>query len=124
MSQTTTPDEATLNAIRQRLMETGDWERYVQLSTDPYYGYGEEDDEADHDGCRIQKLLRAHLEESGWVDDLKDLAKERARAQEMPNLEALVKEISENAAGMVNESVRRDVTVEIESVLDREVDQA
>ncbi|ODN75276.1 transcription and mRNA export factor SUS1 [Cryptococcus amylolentus CBS 6039] len=99
MSQTTTPDEATLNAIRQRLMETGDWER-------------------------IQKLLRAHLEESGWVDDLKDLAKERARAQEMPNLEALVKEISENAAGMVNESVRRDVTVEIESVLDREVDQA
>lgn len=24
---------------------------------------------------RIQKLLRAHLEESGWVDDLKDLAK-------------------------------------------------
>lgn len=24
---------------------------------------------------RIQKLLRAHLEEAGWVDDLKDLAK-------------------------------------------------
>ncbi|OWZ32203.1 protein SUS1 [Cryptococcus neoformans AD2-60a] len=69
-----TVDEATINAIRQRMLETGDWER-------------------------IQKLLRAHLEESGWVDDLKDLAEEKARAQDVPNLESLVKQISESAAG-------------------------
>ncbi|EAL21432.1 hypothetical protein CNBD1270 [Cryptococcus deneoformans B-3501A] len=100
-----TVDEATINAIRQRMLETGDWER-------------------------IQKLLRAHLEESGWVDDLKDLAKgekgdaEKARAQDVPNLENLVKQISESAAGMVSDNVKRDVMLEIESVLDREVDQA
>ncbi|KIR54479.1 protein SUS1 [Cryptococcus gattii Ru294] len=94
-----TVDEATINAIRQRLLETGDWER-------------------------IQKLLRAHLEESGWVDDLKDLAKEKARAQDVPNLENLVKQISESAAGMVSANVKRDVILEIESVLDREVEQA
>lgn len=33
------------------------------------------DNDADYLCTRIQKLLRAHLEESGWVDDLKDLAK-------------------------------------------------
>lgn len=33
------------------------------------------DNVADYFYIRIQKLLRAHLEESGWVDDLKDLAK-------------------------------------------------
>ncbi|OWZ48486.1 protein SUS1 [Cryptococcus neoformans c45] len=71
-----TVDEATINAIRQRMLETGDWER-------------------------IQKLLRAHLEESGWVDDLKDLAEEKARAQDVPNLESLVKQISVSAAGEI-----------------------
>ncbi|WVW78820.1 transcription and mRNA export factor SUS1 [Kwoniella bestiolae CBS 10118] len=99
VSTTEKPDEATLNAIRQRLMETGDWDR-------------------------IQKLLQNQLEENGWVDDLKDLAKERARAQETPNLENLIKEISESARGMINENTRRDVAQEIEAVLDREVDQA
>ncbi|WVN88799.1 transcription and mRNA export factor SUS1 [Cryptococcus depauperatus CBS 7841] len=93
------PDEATINAIRQRLLETGDWDR-------------------------IRKLLQAHLEESGWVDDLKDLAKEKARSQETPNLQALVSEICKTAAGMVNENVKNDVMLEIEGVLDREVDQA
>ncbi|OCF59162.1 protein SUS1 [Kwoniella mangroviensis CBS 10435] len=99
VSTTEKPDEATLNAIRQRLMETGDWDR-------------------------IQKLLRNQLEENGWVDDLKDLAKERARAQETPNLENLIKEISETARGMISENTKRDVAQEIEAVLDREVDQA
>ncbi|WWC67610.1 transcription and mRNA export factor SUS1 [Kwoniella pini CBS 10737] len=99
VSTTESTDEATLNAIRQRLMETGDWDR-------------------------IQKLLREQLEENGWVDDLKDLAKEKARAQETPNLGNLIKEISETARGMINESTRRDVAQEIEAVLDREVDQA
>ncbi|WWC87247.1 transcription and mRNA export factor SUS1 [Kwoniella dendrophila CBS 6074] len=93
------PDEATMNAIRQRLMETGDWDR-------------------------IQKLLRVQLEENGWVDDLKDLAKEKARTQETPNLENLIKEISETARGMINPNTKRDVVQEIEAVLDREVDQA
>ncbi|KAK8846685.1 transcription and mRNA export factor SUS1 [Kwoniella newhampshirensis] len=93
------PDEATMNAIRQRLIETGDWDR-------------------------IQKLLRAQLEESGWADDLKDLAKEKARAQETPSLEGVVKAITESAQGMVGEGVRRDVMQEIEGILDREVDQA
>ncbi|KAK6904086.1 transcription and mRNA export factor SUS1 [Kwoniella mangroviensis CBS 8507] len=99
VSTTEKPDEATLNAIRQRLMETGDWDR-------------------------IQKLLRNQLEENGWVDDLKDLAKERARAQETPNLENLIKEISETARGMISENTKRDVAQEIEAVLDREVDHA
>ncbi|WWD21994.1 transcription and mRNA export factor SUS1 [Kwoniella shandongensis] len=93
------PDEATMNAIRQRLLETGDWDR-------------------------IQKLLRAQLEESGWADDLKDLAKEKARAQETPSLEGLIKEITQTAQTMVGDGVRRDVMQEIEGVLDREVDQA
>ncbi|WWD00223.1 transcription and mRNA export factor SUS1 [Kwoniella sp. B9012] len=99
VSTTEKPDESTLDAIRQRLMETGDWDR-------------------------IQKLLRNQLEENGWVDDLKDLAKERARAQETPNLENLIKEISETARGMISENTKRDVAQEIEAVLDREVDQA
>ncbi|WVQ68900.1 transcription and mRNA export factor SUS1 [Kwoniella botswanensis] len=99
VSTTEKPDESTLDAIRQRLMETGHWDR-------------------------IQKLLRNQLEENGWVDDLKDLAKERARAQETPNLENLIKEISETARGMISENTRRDVAQEIEAVLDREVDQA
>ncbi|WWD08030.1 transcription and mRNA export factor SUS1 [Kwoniella europaea PYCC6329] len=99
VSTTEKPDEATLDAIRQRLMETGDWDR-------------------------IQRLLRNQLEENGWVDDLKDLAKERARSQETPNLENLIKEISETARGMISENTRRDVAQEIEAVLDREVDQA
>ncbi|WVR04362.1 transcription and mRNA export factor SUS1 [Kwoniella sp. DSM 27419] len=93
------PDEATLNAIRQRLMETGDWDR-------------------------IQKLLRAQLEENGWADDLKDMAKEKARAQETPNLENLIQSISESARSMLSEATRKDVMQEIEAVLDREVDQA
>ncbi|WRT65094.1 transcription and mRNA export factor SUS1 [Kwoniella shivajii] len=99
VSTTEKPDEATLNSIRQRLMETGDWDR-------------------------IQKSLRNQLEENGWVDDLKDLAKEKARAQETPNLEGLIKEISETARGMISDNTRRDVVQEIEAVLDREVDQA
>ncbi|WVQ97747.1 transcription and mRNA export factor SUS1 [Kwoniella sp. CBS 9459] len=99
VSTTERPDEATLNAIKQRLMETGDWDR-------------------------IQKALRIQLEESGWADDLKDLAKEKARAQETPNLENLMKDIHQSARTMIGESTRRDVMQEIEAVLDREVDQA
>lgn len=89
---------------------------------------------------------------------------EKARAQDVPNLENLVKQISESAAGefhfffsflsfrhtssiaaprllldllyikltndlsfdagMVSANVKRDVMLEIESVLDREVEQA
>lgn len=37
---------------------------------------------------RIQKLLRAHLEESGWVDDLKDLAEGENEGWERQRLEA------------------------------------
>lgn len=37
---------------------------------------------------RIQKLLRAHLEESGWVDDLKDLAEGENEGWKRQRLEA------------------------------------
>lgn len=40
------------------------------------------DNVADYFYTRIQKLLRAHLEESGWVDDLKDLAKGEKKDKE------------------------------------------
>ncbi|KAE8540386.1 hypothetical protein D1P53_003331 [Cryptococcus gattii VGV] len=128
-----TVDEATINAIRQRLLETGDWERHT-LHHALFYKWcishmakirlqlkkrTQNWNRASH---AKYVLLRAHLEESGWVDDLKDLAK--ARAQDVPNLENLVKQISESAAGMVSANVKRDVMLEIESVLDREVEKA
>ncbi|WVQ79424.1 hypothetical protein IAT38_001522 [Cryptococcus sp. DSM 104549] len=97
-ASTIVPDEATANAIRQKMMETGDWER-------------------------IQNLLRARLEESGWVDDLKNQAKEQARAQETPNLEELMKSLSESAASSVSPELKRDLTQEVERVLDDNFEQ-
>jgi len=85
-------DEAILERIRRRLMETGDWDRFVaralyilllfiqsftlslpsKVSHEfTYPGVADE--------IRISRLLRAQLDESGWEDDLKDLAKGELR---------------------------------------------
>ncbi|RSH90187.1 SAGA histone acetylase and TREX-2 complexes component [Saitozyma podzolica] len=98
-SQADKPDQAVLDEIRKRLIETGDWDR---LST----------------------LLRSRLEESGWDDDLKDYAKERARAQENLNLESLLKEVTPKAHEMLQPKLREAVVQEIEAVLEREVEKA
>ncbi|KAL1408446.1 SAGA histone acetylase and TREX-2 complexes component [Vanrija albida] len=92
-------DAALLDAIRKRLLETGDWER-------------------------ISRLLRTQLEESGFDDDVKDLAKEKARKAGAPSLGKLVAEVAPAAKGMVSDSVREAVVREIEAVLEREVEKA
>ena len=46
---------------------------------------------------RISRSLKAHLEESGWDDDVRDMAKETARSMETPNLQALLTEITPRA---------------------------
>ncbi|KAL7423293.1 SAGA histone acetylase and TREX-2 complexes component [Cryptotrichosporon argae] len=95
---TTTADEATLDAIRKRLFETGDWDR-------------------------ISRLLQAQLVETGFEDDIKDLAKEKARKQASPSLAALVADVTPEAQAMVSAKIREAVVREIEAVLEREVEK-
>ncbi|ORY25338.1 transcription factor e(y)2-domain-containing protein [Naematelia encephala] len=99
MASAPQPDPQVMDQVRRRLLETGDWDR-------------------------ISQLLRAKLEEVGWDDDLKDLAKEKARAQETPNLRDLLVEVNPQAQKMIPGSIRRAVLQEIEAVLDREVEKA
>ncbi|RSH88227.1 SAGA histone acetylase and TREX-2 complexes component [Apiotrichum porosum] len=114
----TMADESTLDTIRKRLLETGDWDR-------------------------ISRLLRQQLEESGFDDELKDLAKETARKQGAPSLAKLVADVTPaanatvlsihpprptrvlvaNATGLVNMQVREAVVREIEIALEREVER-
>ena len=61
-------DEEVMDQIRARLMQTGDWQRSVLL-------IGHQRIKANKMGFRISKLLKARLEETGYDDDLKDLAK-------------------------------------------------
>ncbi|TXT13477.1 hypothetical protein VHUM_00844 [Vanrija humicola] len=75
-------DSALMDAIRKRLLETGDWER-------------------------ISRLLRTQLEESGFDDDVKDLAKEKARRGGAPSLGKLVAEVAPAAKGESGEGLRR-----------------
>ncbi|ORX33483.1 transcription factor e(y)2-domain-containing protein [Kockovaella imperatae] len=93
------PDEEVMDQIKKRLLETGDWER-------------------------ISRALRAQLEEAGWEDELKDLAKERVRAQSTPSLQALLEEISAQANKMIPPHIQKAVQQEIEAALEREVEPA
>ncbi|CAK9784253.1 hypothetical protein CC85DRAFT_324891 [Cutaneotrichosporon oleaginosum] len=91
-------DAETLDAVRKRLLETGDWER-------------------------IARLLRQRLEESGFDDDLKDLAKEKARKAGAPSLAQLVAEVTPEAERLVKADLREALVSELEAVIEREVER-
>ncbi|BEI80614.1 hypothetical protein CcaverHIS002_0111430 [Cutaneotrichosporon cavernicola] len=91
-------DAETLDAVRKRLIETGDWDR-------------------------IARLLRQRLEESGFDDDLKDLAKEKARKAGAPSLAQLVTEVTPEAERLVKADLREALVSELEAVIEREVER-
>lgn len=91
--------------IKKRLLENGEWDRCVHYTRGSPVRSGPL-------MCSIQTALQDHLRESGWMDDVKDLAKgagsqrliecsadaaELARKQDDLNIEGLHAEVAPKA---------------------------
>lgn len=80
-STTEAPDPATMEAIRERLIQTGDWDRCVPFPLLPTpnsvslccSSISLRGDIRSR--FRLLKALREKLGEAGWQDDVKDYAK-------------------------------------------------
>ncbi|TFK24446.1 hypothetical protein FA15DRAFT_669548 [Coprinopsis marcescibilis] len=80
--------------IRRRLIESGEW---------------------DH----IRAVLYARLNESGWVDEIKDQTKEKARTMEPLSFERLFEGIKPTAQNTIPLSVKREVNALIRQSLQK-----
>ncbi|KAK4689786.1 enhancer of yellow 2 transcription factor, partial [Tremellales sp. Uapishka_1] len=99
MAATSQPSQALIDQVKARLIQTGEWDR-------------------------IANVLRAQLEESGFEDDLKDLAKEKVRNQPTPNLEGLMEELAPLIHTLMFSDARETVVQQIEVALERIIEKA
>ncbi|BGP52834.1 hypothetical protein JCM8202_003915 [Rhodotorula sphaerocarpa] len=71
---------------------------------------------------RIMDALRAQLDEAAWEDRVRDLAREKARAQEPPNLQALVNDLEPTALDMIPADARAKVEAMVRAFVDQVVE--
>ncbi|KAG2018663.1 hypothetical protein CC2G_008075 [Coprinopsis cinerea AmutBmut pab1-1] len=79
------PDIQTLYAeIRKRLIESGEWDQ-------------------------IRTTMYARLNESGWIDEVRDQGKEKAREMDPLSFEKLFEEVRPSAQNSIPLSVKREI---------------
>ncbi|RXW20058.1 hypothetical protein EST38_g5804 [Candolleomyces aberdarensis] len=86
--------QALYAQLRRRLIETGEWDQ-------------------------IRGVLAARLNESGWIDDIKNRSKERAREMDSPSFQALYDEIRPHAHNSIPLAVKKEMNTVIRQHLDK-----
>ncbi|KAJ7471801.1 transcription factor e(y)2-domain-containing protein [Mycena latifolia] len=81
--------------LQQRLLESGEWDR-------------------------IKFILASKLNDSGWVDDMRNRSKERARSMEPLSFAALLEEMAPQAQTSIPLAVRREVVALLRGFLDKQ----
>ncbi|KAF6752614.1 transcription factor e(y)2-domain-containing protein [Ephemerocybe angulata] len=86
--------QALYAQIRRRFIETGEWDQ-------------------------IRGVLQARLNESGWLDEIKNRGKERARDMDPLSFQALFDELRPNAQNSIPLVVKKEINAVIRQHLDR-----
>ncbi|KAJ7645831.1 transcription factor e(y)2-domain-containing protein [Mycena rosella] len=93
------PTPAELDALQaqlqQRLLASGEWDR-------------------------IKFILAAKLNDSGWMDDIRNRSKERARSMEPLSFAALLEEMAPHAQTSMPLAIRREVVALLRGYLDKQ----
>ncbi|POY71313.1 hypothetical protein BMF94_5625 [Rhodotorula taiwanensis] len=71
---------------------------------------------------KIMDALRLKLDEAGWEDRVRDLAREKARAQEPPNLQGLVNELEPTALDMIPPEARAEVEAMVRAFVEKSIE--
>ncbi|TNY20601.1 transcription factor e(y)2-domain-containing protein [Rhodotorula diobovata] len=71
---------------------------------------------------RIMDALRAKLDAARWEDSVRDAAREKARAQDPPSLQALVAELEPQALGMIPAEARAEVEAMVRAFVEKSVE--
>ncbi|GAA5827056.1 hypothetical protein JCM11251_002225 [Rhodosporidiobolus azoricus] len=71
---------------------------------------------------RVLETLKAKLDEQGWEDKVRDVAREKARAQNPPNLQGLVEEVEHTALEMIPPEVRAEVEAMVRAFVEKSVE--
>ncbi|GAA6031864.1 hypothetical protein JCM8097_003308 [Rhodosporidiobolus ruineniae] len=71
---------------------------------------------------RVLETFRAKIEQTGWEDQLRDLAREKARAQDPPNLQALVNELEPAARDLLPADIRAEVDAMVRAFVEKSVE--
>ncbi|KAL0948171.1 hypothetical protein HGRIS_010783 [Hohenbuehelia grisea] len=69
---------------------------------------------------RIRSVLAAKLNENGWVDDVRDQSKERARAMEPLSFRELFEETKPTASSSIPQPIRREIIAMIKQQLEKQ----
>jgi len=77
--------EETFKELERRLGTSGEWDR-------------------------IMRVLLHRLNERGWLDNMRDQSKEKARSMEPLNFEQLMSDMLPNAIATVPQEVKQEVT--------------
>ncbi|GAA5859559.1 hypothetical protein JCM8547_006140 [Rhodosporidiobolus lusitaniae] len=92
-----TPQQDLYQAVRSRLVQSGEY-------------------------SRILDALKAKLDEAGWEDKVRDVAREKARVQDPPNLQALTGEVEPAALDMIPADVRTEIEAMVRAFVDKSVE--
>ncbi|GAA5992005.1 hypothetical protein JCM10908_000692 [Rhodotorula pacifica] len=71
---------------------------------------------------RIMDTLRSKLDEAGWEDRVRDIAREKARGQEPPNLQALVNDLEPTALDMIPADARAEVEALVRAFVEKSIE--
>ncbi|GAA5898671.1 hypothetical protein JCM6882_000892 [Rhodosporidiobolus microsporus] len=96
-TSTLAPQQDLHDALRSRLVSSGEY-------------------------SRVLETLKAKLDEAGWEDQVRDVAREKARAQSQPSLKGLVDELEPTALGMIPPEVRAEVEAMVRAFVEKSVE--
>ncbi|GAA5968626.1 hypothetical protein JCM8115_003663 [Rhodotorula mucilaginosa] len=71
---------------------------------------------------KIVEALRSKLDEAGWEDRVRDLAREKARGQEPPNLQELVNDLEPTALDMIPTDARTQVEAMVRAFVEKSIE--
>ncbi|CEQ38889.1 SPOSA6832_00363 [Sporobolomyces salmonicolor] len=71
---------------------------------------------------RVMEVLRHRLDAAAWADQVRDVAREKARVQDPPNLHQLIEELEPTALGMIPPEVRAEVEKMVQSFVSQAVE--
>ncbi|GAA5894321.1 hypothetical protein JCM5296_005137 [Sporobolomyces johnsonii] len=71
---------------------------------------------------RVMEVLRQRLDDAAWADQVRHVAREKARVQDPPNLHKLIEELEPTALGMIPPEVRAEVEKMVQSFVSQAVE--
>ncbi|EIW77832.1 hypothetical protein CONPUDRAFT_62163 [Coniophora puteana RWD-64-598 SS2] len=89
---------ASYSQVHKRFIESGEWDR-------------------------IMTVMSSKLNDSGWIDELHDQAKERARTLEQPSFQTILEELGPQGLNSVPLAVKRDIMNLIRQYVEKQVDK-